>query len=156
MRDRRFIAVHRGGPLKKEQHIQLMLWGVKCAENVLPLFSGAGNRRLLSVLSTARAWADGDASVGDCRKAAVEAIVVANNASDPVSVAIARAAGHAAATAHMADHSLGGALYALKAVKLAGGLVDEERKWQNDRIPDEIKELVLSSRSDKEKYFRLL
>jgi Imm-5 like putative immunity protein len=49
----------------------------------------------------------------------------------------------------MADHSLGSALYALKAVKNAGKSVEAERKWQNDQLPPEIKELVLTSRGEK-------
>ena len=38
MRDKRFVAEHRGGFLKKEQHRQLMQWGCDCAENVLSLY----------------------------------------------------------------------------------------------------------------------
>jgi len=36
MRDKRFIAEHRDGPLKKEQHRLLIKWACDCAENVLP------------------------------------------------------------------------------------------------------------------------
>ena len=39
-------------------------------------------------------------------------------ACDYAEIAVARAIGHTVATAHMADHSLGAALYALKAVKI--------------------------------------
>jgi len=39
MRDKRFIAEHRGGPLKKEQHYQLIKWACDCAEHVLCLFN---------------------------------------------------------------------------------------------------------------------
>lgn len=35
MRDKRFIRDHRGGPLKKEQHHQLIKWACDCSENVL-------------------------------------------------------------------------------------------------------------------------
>ena len=38
MRDKRFIAEHRGGPLKKEQHYQLFTWACDCAEHILYLF----------------------------------------------------------------------------------------------------------------------
>ncbi len=47
----------------------------------------------------------------------------------------------------MADHSLGAALYALKAVKIAGKSVDVERKWQTEQLPSEIKELILTTMS---------
>jgi len=53
----------------------------------------------------------------------------------------------------MADHSPGAALYALKAVKSAGNLVDAEREWQNDQLPLEIMELIITARSEKEKHF---
>jgi hypothetical protein len=46
----------------------------------------------------------------------------------------------------MADHALGTAWYALKAVKSAGGSVDTERKWQDDHLPSVIKKLVLTAR----------
>jgi len=49
----------------------------------------------------------------------------------------------------MADHSLGAALYALKAVKNSGKSVDVERKWQNEQLPSEIRELVLTAREAK-------
>jgi hypothetical protein len=45
----------------------------------------------------------------------------------------------------MADHSLGAALYALKAVKAAGGLIDAERRWQNEQLPVNVRTLVLSA-----------
>jgi len=151
MRDKRFIANHRGGPLKKQQHIQLINWACKCAENVLPLISEKSDERLLFALSIAKDWAIGKATVGDARKASLKAIAVANESSNPIAISVARAVGHAVATAHMADHSLGAALYAVKAVKNAGKSVDKERKWQNEQLPTEIMELVLTARSQKEK-----
>jgi hypothetical protein len=156
MRDKRFIAEHRGGPLKKEQHIQLINWACDCAENVLPLISEKSDERLTNALSIAKEWAIGKATVGDARKASLKAIALANESSNPIVIAVARAVGHTVATAHMADHSLGAALYALKAVKNAGKSVDEERKWQNEQLPSEIMDLVLTTRINKEKVFKLL
>jgi hypothetical protein len=146
MRDKRFVAEHRGGPLKKEQHRQLIKWACDCSENVLPLFGEETDERLKHALRVAREWQEGNASVGDARKASVGAIRVANENSNPVSVAVARSVGHAVATAHMADHAPGSADYALKAVKMAGKSPDAERKWQDEQLPSEIKELVLSAR----------
>ena len=37
----------------------------------------------------------------------------------------------------------------IKAVKSAGKSVDEERKWQNDQLPSEVKELVLTTENYK-------
>ena len=38
MRDKRFIAEHRGGSLKKEQHYKLIQWACDISEHVLYLF----------------------------------------------------------------------------------------------------------------------
>jgi len=154
MRDKRFIAEHRGGPLKKEQHIQLIKWACDCAENVLPLFGETLDERLKNALLIANQWAKGMATVGDARNASLSAISVARELSNPTSIAVARSIGHAVATAHMADHSLGAALYALKAIKSAGQSIDAERKWQNEQLPSEIRELVLSTRNMKEEAFK--
>jgi hypothetical protein len=154
MRDKQWVAKHRGGPLKKEQHFQLILWSCACAEHILPLFGEIIDERLLHALFIAKQWAIGEATVGDARKASVAAHAAAREQTNPVSTAIARAVGHAVATAHMADHCLGGAIYALKAVKYAGKSIDEERKWQNEKLPQEIRELVLSSRGLKERLFK--
>lgn len=151
MRDKRFIAEHRGGLLKKEQHRQIISWACYCVEHILPQFDNGKNEQLKKNLNVGKEWGKGKASTGDARKASMDAIKVANETSDQVSVAVARAVGHAVATAHMADHSLVAAKYALKAVQLAGNSTDDERKWQNDQLPVEIRELVLSARSQKEK-----
>jgi hypothetical protein len=146
MRDTRFVAEHRGGPLTKEQHYQLITWACTCAEHVLPLFGEIPDERLKNALLIAREWAQGNASTGDAMKASVSAHTVARASSDPTVIAVARSVGQAVATAHMADHSLGAAWYALKAVKYAGKSVDEERRWQDEQLLPEIKDLVLTAR----------
>ena len=146
MRDTRFVAEHRGGPLTKEQHYQLITWACSCAEHVLPLFGETIDDRLKNALLIAREWAQGNASTGDAMKASVSAHTVARASSDPIAIAVARSVGQAVATAHMADHSLGAAWYALKAVKYAGKSVDEERRWQDEQLLPEIKDLVLTAR----------
>ncbi len=149
MRDKRFVAEHRGGPLKKEQHYQLIKWACDCSRHVLYLFGEKIDGRLINALDTAHAWETGNASVGDARKASVAAHAVARESSNPTAIAVARSVGHAVATAHMADHSLGAAWYALKAVKNSDKSVDAERKWQNEQLPSEIRELVLTAREAK-------
>jgi hypothetical protein len=146
MRDKRFVAEHRGGPLKMEQHRQLMEWACDCAGHVLPLFGERVDDRLIKALVVAKAWVQGKATVGEARKASVDAHAAARQQSDPVSIAVARAVGHAVATAHMADHALGPARYALIALKNAGKSTEEERIWQDAQLPTEIRELVLSAR----------
>ena len=149
MRDKRFVAEHRGGPLKKEQHYQLITWACDCAENVLHLFGEITDERLKNALHVAKEWKVGNASVGDAMKASVAAHAVARESSNPTSIAVARSVGHAVATAHMADHSSGAALYALKAVKNAGKSTDAERRWQDEQLPPEIKDLILTARKSK-------
>lgn len=155
MRDRRFVAVHRGGLLLKEQHQKLMKWACACAKHVLPLIGEIEDVRLINALDVAEKWVEGNASVSDARKASLEAIAVAHESSSPICIAVARSIGHAVATAHMADHSLGASLYALKAVKNAGKPVEEERSWQDSQLPKEIRNFVLASREEKERHFKL-
>ena len=146
LRDKRFVAAHRGGPLSMEHHRQLANWAADCAEHVQPLFAAhSRNDRPRGAIEAARAWAKGGISVGDARKAAVEAHAAARASADPAATAAARSAGHAAATAHMADHSLGAALYALKAVEATGISSDRERRRQERRLPLNLRELVLSA-----------
>jgi hypothetical protein len=155
MRDKRFIAEHRGGPLKKEQHRQLIKWACDCAEHILPLFGEKLDDRLENAILVAKEWEKGNATVGDARNASLGAIALANESSNTTSIAVARAVGHAVATAHMADHSLGAALYALKAVKNSGKSIDAERKWQNEQLPSEIMKLVLAAMIKKEKGLKI-
>ncbi len=158
MRDKRFIAVHRGGPLTKENHQKLIRWARECSEHVLSLIDGDPNPQLIYTLYIAKEWEAGNVSVGEARKASVGAHAVARELSDPVSVALARSIGHTVATAHMADHSIGGALYALKALRLAGKSTDEEVAWQLNKLqqlPPDIVELVQSTLLEKAKGFSI-
>lgn len=155
MRDKRFIAEHRGGPLKKDQHRQLIIWACKCAEHIFPLLKEEMDERLKYAIFIAREWEKGKASVGDARNESLNSIAIANQSSDPVAVAVARSVGHAVATAHMADHALGAAVYALKAVRIAGKSTEAEKKWQNERLPSEIAELIMTAREKKDTLFKM-
>jgi hypothetical protein len=155
MRDKRFVTEYRGGLLNREHHRQLMIWACSCSEHVLPLLGGIPDERLKIALLTAKEWANGYVSTGDAMRASVKAHAAAREYNDPVSTAVARSIGHAVATAHMADHSLGAALYALKAVRKANRSVDAERGWQNEQLPAGIRELILTGRIEKEKSFKL-
>ena len=149
MRDKRFVAEHRGGPLGRKQHHQLIKWACGCTEHVLYLLDGKIDKRLENALRVAMEWKQGNASVGDARRASLDAIALAHESPDQTEIAVARSAGHAVATAHMADHSLGAALYALRAVKNAGKSVSAERRWQDEQLPSEIRELVLTTEKQK-------
>jgi hypothetical protein len=149
LRDKRFIAEHRGGPLKKERHYLVMRWACDCAEHVLPLFGEIIDDRLQNALTVAKEWKSGNASVGDAMKASAAAHAAARESSDPAAVAVARSVGQAVATAHMADHALGAAWYALKAVNHAGQSTDAERRWQDEHLPPQIKDLILTARKSR-------
>lgn len=152
MRDERFKAVHRGGPLDLHRHRLLAAWAADCAERVLPLFSGRHRHddRPRKAIDAARAWARGEVSVGEARAAGVEAHDAARDATDRASQAAARAAGHAVGTAHMADHAPGAIRYALQAVRAADRVQDApddgERNWQLEHAPEEIRPLVAAVR----------
>jgi hypothetical protein len=147
MRDQRFVAAHRGGPLSLEHHRLLMAWAYGCAEHVLPLLGDQVDQRLRAALETARAWELGEVRVGAAQKASVAAHAVARELTNPVAAMVARSIGQAVATAHFADHALGAAEYALKAVKAAGGSVEKERAWQDTWLRSEVIGLVQSARA---------
>jgi hypothetical protein len=90
MRDNRFIAEHRGGPLIKDQHKQLILWAFKCVENILALITNKVDERLMNAIKTSKEWAKDNASVGDARNASLEAIAVVNELTNPIEIAVAR------------------------------------------------------------------
>ena len=148
MRDQRFVAQHRGGLLAMPHHRLLAAWAADCAEHVLPYFlehSDDDSPRL--AIETARAWSRGEIRVGTAQKASLAAHAAAREVKSRslASTQAARAAGHAVATAHMADHALGGALYALKCVKALGRSGDAERAWQLAQLPLEVRELAISA-----------
>jgi hypothetical protein len=147
MRNQRFVAIHRGGLLTKEEHCLLIKWACDCAKHVLPLFGEQIDERLTNALKVANEWKLGKATVGAAKNASLDAIAVANESTNPTSIFIARAVGHAVATAHMADHSLRAAEYALKAIKSSGKSLEIERNWQDKQLPEEIRELVISVRN---------
>ncbi len=155
MRDERFVAEHRGGPLTRDHHRQLIRWARECSEHVISRMSGDIDQRLVHALSVAREWEQGKTATGVAMKASLGAHAVARESSDPVTIAVARSIGHAVATAHMADHSMGAALYALKAVNNAGKSVDTERGWQQEHLPPEIRELVMTAMNEKERHFKI-
>lgn len=153
MRDKRYIAVHRGGPLSLQRHRLLALWAADCAEHVLPLFSQQqpADNRPGQAIAVGRAWARGEVKVGAAQAASVAAHAAAREAAEGAARYGARAAGQAVATAHMADHAPGAAMYAIRAVKAAASKQAEataaaqEHEWQKEHLPEEIRELVLST-----------
>jgi hypothetical protein len=158
-RDPRFVAIHRGGLLDDVTHRQLASWAADCAEHVLPLFAARypDDDRPRLAIETARAWSRGGATVSEARKASAGAHAAARSAADAVAREVARSAGHAVATAHMADHELGAAAYAIRAVRAASQPADAKRaganecEWQRDQLPQSVRELVLSDEEHRDR-----
>jgi hypothetical protein len=148
-----FTAVHRGGKLDMQRHRMLAAWAAGCARHVLGLFEAknTNDKRPRTAILAARAWARGKAAAGASRAAALAAHGAARDAAGEPAHAAARAAGHAAATAHMARHAIHAAEYAVRAVRAAAGMgggpaaADRERTWQRKKVPEEIRELVLTA-----------
>ena len=149
-RDPRLVTVRRGGTLEDADHRLLALWAAACAEHVLHLFEEAhpGDRRPRLAIEQGRAWARGEITMTQARTAAFAAHDAAREATGAAKE-MARASGHAVAVAHMADHELGAAAYAIRAVRAAASpdTRDEagraECRWQRAQLPPDIRDLVL-------------
>jgi hypothetical protein len=100
------------------------------------------------------------APVAQAREAAFGAHAAARESSNSAAIAVARAAGHAVATAHMADHELGAAAYAIWAVMKSVSKIDvkqvaeSECRWQQAQLSDAIRELVLSDQQNRNPKFK--
>ncbi len=150
MRDGRFKAAHRGGPLDLDRHRLLATWAAECAEHVLPLFFDQypQDSRPQKAIDTARAWSRGEITVGEARAASLDVHAAARDAANDAARAAARSAGHAVGVAHMADHALEAASYALQAVQATdqkGGTAEDEQTWQLERLPRDIRTLIVGS-----------
>jgi len=100
-------------------HRLLAAWAADCAQRVLHLFESVStDDGPLCAIETARTWSRGEVSVGTAQKAAV-------------------------ATAHMADHSMGAAIYVIKALTAAGQPVEDEKQWQINHLPESLRTEML-------------
>jgi hypothetical protein len=70
-----------------------MAWARACALHIVPVYGEALDARLQHAFTVAEAWQQGAASVKEARAAAVGAIAVANERTQPAQVAIARGIG---------------------------------------------------------------
>ncbi len=150
IRDPRLITVRRGGTLGDDEHHLLAIWAADCAEHALHYFEDAvpGDDRPRRAIELCRAWSRGEVPMSQARAAGGHANAAARDLVGPAREA-AFAAGQAGAVAHVAEHELGAAAYAIRAVRAAAP--EGERKeagrrecrWQRGRLPDAIRELVL-------------
>jgi hypothetical protein len=124
------------------------VWAAACAERVLPLFTvhAPDDARPRAAIEGARKFARGAASIGSVRTLAAAAHTAARSVDDPAAVAAARAAGHAAAVAHMASHALGAPAYAARAVDLAAGAspgaAADEIAWAAKHASEEVRSVL--------------
>ncbi len=118
-------------------HQLLALWAADCAEHVLETFTDAepDDDRPRAAIAAARDWVSGVLRMTDARVAAFAAHAAARDTCDEPARFVARATGHAAATAHVADHARHAAAYALKAVTNIGS----ERTWQRQRLASHLR-----------------
>lgn len=137
----------------KEDQKLMATWAVDCAERVLPFFEEAypDDDRPRKALETCRTWVrTGVFKMAEIRRASLSSHAAARSVkkNDPALFA-ARAAGQAVATAHVAQHAYGGALYALKTIAAADPTnaeknVAKERDWQARHLPKHLREEVMN------------
>ncbi|AOW93853.1 hypothetical protein BFN03_17540 [Rhodococcus sp. WMMA185] len=148
IRDSRMMTIRRGGSLTDADHRLLALWAAECADHVLGHFEceQPDDLRPRDAVAAARAWARGQMSMMQARSAGGHAMGAARPLIGPARFA-AYAAGQAACVGHVAEHDLGAAAYAIKAVRSAqpdnsrAGRI--ERDWQRSKLPEPIRGLVL-------------
>ena len=126
--------------VKTAEKNTLAVWASACAERVLPYFEEAypDDPRPRQALETLQTWLQtGEFKMAVIRKASLAAHAAAREVgADTPARSAARAAGQAVATAHVATHSMGAALYALQAMDRATARAQavaalaKEREWQ--------------------------
>lgn len=150
IRDKRFITVRRGGMLSdKDQHL-LAVWAAACAQHVLHYFEEVqpDDDRPRRAIELTHAWVNGEITMKQAHMAAFASNAAARDVSGAAKLA-ALSAGQAVAVAHVAAHELGAAAYAIRAVMAASSedqkdlAGEQECQWQRERLPDEIRELVM-------------
>lgn len=144
VRDPRLVTERRGGTLSDDDHRLLALWAAECAEHVLGVFEAAvpADTRPREAIDGLRTWVRGELGMMATRALGGHAM----GAARPLTGAprwAAYAAGQAACVAHVPEHDLGAAAYAIRA---AGDPV-AEREWQRERIPDQLRALVLEDQA---------
>lgn len=150
VRDPRLVTVRRGGTLTDSDHHLLALWAAACAEHVLELFEWVRpeDPRPREAIEAARAWVRGEVGMMQARAAGGHAMGAAISLRGAARNA-AYAAGQAGAVAHVAEHDLGAAAYAIKAVRAAApegqaaAAGRAECRWQRDQLPEAVRGLVL-------------
>ncbi|MEA4863775.1 MAG: hypothetical protein VB088_00090 [Sphaerochaeta sp.] len=142
MRDPAFKAKHRGGLLSDTDHRLLMQWALAMTEHLALYLTVPVEPILIEVLEVGRQWSEGRAGTGEAMKASRAVHKHAQSIADPVYKLFCRSVGHAVATAHMADHSLGPVHYGTKLVNLLGFHDKQELAWQLAKLQELCPSLV--------------
>lgn len=118
-----------------EAHKLLASWACACAAHVLHLFSEQDDRPR-NAIAGGKLWVADQLSMTACRELAFAAHAAARATEGKAGIAAARAAGHAAATAHVATHALYAAQYAGKAIdaKFGKAALAAEQEWQMQQL----------------------
>lgn len=130
MRNPRFITIHRGGVLVDAEHRHLMQWALAMTRHLIPCLSIPLDPLLLEALEVGKQWSEGKVGTGAAMKMSRAVHKHAQSMIDPAYKLFCRVVGHAVATAHMADHSMGPVYYGRKLVKLSGFDEGQELAWQ--------------------------
>ena len=130
--------------VRKTDHKTLSVWAIDCAERVLPHFEGKypEDHRPKKAIETLQTWINtGVFKMVVIRKASLASHAAAREVGEDNSArSAARAAGQAVATAHVSNHSIGAAIYALQAIYRASdsseadAAVAKERDWQYQHL----------------------
>jgi Imm-5 like putative immunity protein len=136
----------------REDQRSLATWAADCAERVLPFFEKVYPKddRPRKAIQACRTWVrTGVFRMADIRGASLAAHAAARDAKENEAACFAaRAAGQAAATAHVPQHAYGSAYYALKAIvaidpATAEVKIAKERSWQSRRIPKNLRKEIM-------------
>lgn len=151
----KFSLAHKDEPMvqlvKETDKKILAVWAIDCVLRVLPFFEEKypQDPRPRDAIVALQAWIHS----GVFRMAVIRGASLASHAAarevgeDNPARSAARAAGQAVATAHVATHSLGAALYAQQAVFRAADPADAEAAAQRERDWQERHLLELKERS---------
>jgi len=154
-----FFSLNRKDPallelVENTDKHSLAIWALACAERVLPYFESEfpQDSRPRQALATLQDWIDtGEFSMKIIRGAALGSHAAARDVGeDTPARSAARSAGQAVSTAHVKEHALAAANYALQGIfrankpELAETAIGKERLWQLERL----REIQLNNQVD--------
>jgi len=113
------------------EKMDALRWALDVAEHTLDRFESIApeDLRPKTCITLGRQWIKEGVPFKLIRASALAAHAAARSVSDPYAIAAARACGHAIATIHVQTHSIGAALYGLKACRNEEERLSE-RAWQ--------------------------